>query len=164
MANDFIAVEVRGIPELMAKLDKLPEAAADDGVDAANKYLVNIFKHYPSYRYVSRKRAYGQTFVSDKQRRYVMAMIREGVITPGVSNRTPTMADGWKVYGKGKDSFVANETPYAAFLMGDANQQANQPLLAGWRSAALLVRANNETVLKKFDAGVKKAIKRIGLD
>ena len=38
-------------------------------------YLVNVLRSYPPQNYVTRKAAYGQTFFSDKQRRWFFAAL-----------------------------------------------------------------------------------------
>lgn len=162
MADDFIAIDVTGIEEISKKLAKLPDAVADEGTDEANKYLLNVLKTYPPYRYVSRKSAYGQTFVSDKQRKYVMARIREGSITPGRANRTQTFRAGWRIIGAGAKSIIANETPYGKYLMDDQGQ-ARQPGLVGWKKISAITKERINAILKAFDGGVSRAIKHLGL-
>src|SRR3990172_7167849 len=118
MANNFIGIDIQGIDELKAKLDKLPEAAQDEGVTEGLKYLQNIMRKYASYKYVSRKSAYGTTFFTEKQRRYFFAALNRGEISIG-NNRTQALARGWKIEGTGRKAFLANEVSYAAYVMGD---------------------------------------------
>lgn len=160
--NSFIATEVIGLTEIQARMKKLIPEAADAGIDEANKYLVEVMREYPTYKYVSRKAAYGQTFVSDKQRRYVMARIREGSITPGKPNRTQEFRRGWKILGRGKNSMIANEVPYGHWLM-DNQDQARQPGMVGWKKIEAVIKDKMPRIIEKFDVGVKKAIKKLGL-
>lgn len=97
--------------------------------------------HYPEYKYVTRAAAYGNTFVSDKQRRYVMARIREGSITPGKANRTFAMQRGWRATGTPYKNKVSNIMPYTKWVMGD-NEQARQPAMVGWRKVGDIVATN----------------------
>jgi len=159
MVDDFIAVD--GAAELSAKLNKLPEAVQDAVIDEVNPYLVNVLKAYPAYRYISFKQAYGG-FFSEKQRKYVMARIREGSIRPGQPNRTQRMARGWKVLGGGRNSLIVNETPYAPYLMSDS-QQARMPAKIGWKKLMDVIKNRMKKIQDKADAGAKKAIKRLGL-
>lgn len=160
--NDFIGIDIQGIPELKAKLAKLPEAAQDDGADSAYEYMINVLRHYPSYRYVSRVEGYGVQWFSERQRRFVMAAINQGYITPGSANRTQAMAHGWKKVGSGRQAFIANEVPYAHYLMGDESQSRHMAKI-GWKKLGDVTKERTAAIVEKFDAGVKKAIKRLGL-
>lgn len=162
MANDFIGVDVQGIKELQAKLAKLPKEAQDAGADEAYDYLLNVLREYPSYKYVSRAAGYGKTWFSEKQRRFVMAAINQGTITPGSPNRTQAMAKGWKKHGTGAAAFIANEVPYAPYLMGDDSQSRHMQKI-GWKTLGKVTQERVSKIVEKFDAGVKKAIKRLGL-
>jgi hypothetical protein len=94
MVSDFIAIE--GAKQIAFDISRLPETVQDSAADEVNKYLLNVFKAYPTYKYVPFRTAYGG-FFSDKQRRYVMASIKKGIIKPGSAHRTQTMANGWKM-------------------------------------------------------------------
>jgi len=87
----MLKITSRGIPELQAWLLSLANGVKDEATRSVAEYLVGDtthgLKHYPPYKYISMQRAYGG-FISDKQRRYVMAMIKEGKIDPGVPHRT----------------------------------------------------------------------------
>lgn len=163
MANDFIGIDVQGIKELQAKLAKLPKAAQDAGADEAYDYLLNVLREYPPYKYVSRATGYdGTPWFSEKQRRYVMAAINEGTIVPGRSNRSQEMAKGWKKHGSGAAAFIANEVPYSGYLMGDDSQSRHMAKI-GWKTLSKVTQERLSKIVEKFDAGVKKAIKRLGL-
>ena len=92
----MIKMSVRGVEKLQAFFKKLPPAARKIAAPEIAIHLIGDdnrgLKHYVGYKYVSRKSAYGQTFSSDKQRRYVMAKIRSGEITPGRSNRSDKLS------------------------------------------------------------------------
>lgn len=163
MANDFIGIDVQGIEELKKKLGKLPTEAQDAGADEVYDYLLNVLRGYPPYKYVSRATGYdGQPWFSEKQRRYVMAAINRGDITPGSPNRTQIMSKGWKKHGTGRQAFLANEVPYAQYLMGDDTQSRHMQKI-GWKTLAEVTKERLDKIIAKFDAGVKKAIKRLGL-
>ena len=159
MTDEFIAVE--GAQELSAALQKLPDAVQDGAVDEINGYLVNVLKTYPSYKHITFKNAYGGWF-SDKQRKYVMARIREGSITPGTPHRTQQMARGWKIVGTGRSSIIANETPYATYLMSDT-QQARMPEKIGWKKLKDIITERMARIQEKADAGVRKALQKLKL-
>jgi hypothetical protein len=103
--------------------------------------LVRLVRLYPRYKYVSRKAAYGQSFVSDAQRKFVMAGIRDGSIQPGHSNRTMTLKKGWKTTGERTRTRIINDVPYAPFVQGNVTQSAHE-YRAGWKKAGDLMKQN----------------------
>lgn len=159
--SDFLAIDVTGLKELDAKLAKLPDAVADDGVEAANAYLIKIMRAYQPYRKITRKSVYGSSFVSDKQRRWFFAALRSGELNVPYK-RTQELSKNWKTAGDGRLQFVYNETPYAGLVMGEGTQ--NQLLKKmGWKTMEARLKERMGEVVKQFDIGVKKAIKRLGL-
>lgn len=159
--SDFIAIEVQGIEELQAKLDKLPPEAADMGIEEGNKYLLAVFRQYPPQKYVSRKAAYGRTFESDKQRRYFFAALKDGRISVPYK-RTQRLSRGWKKLGYGRNSFLANETPYAGLMQQKATQ-SRMAAKGGWEPIEDLIRERMPRLLQRFEGGVKKALRKLGL-
>jgi hypothetical protein len=173
MPSDFIAIDVQGLAELQSFLSKLPDAVADDGVDEANKYLLNVVRAYAPYKYITRAQAYPNaviTFPSGKQLkgwhsvnqfRYVMARINEGSINPGKPNRNQNLSKGWKIIGKGRKSILANEIGYAGYVQGSKGEQARMHTLIGWKGVDVIVKERMNTILEKFMVGVNKALKRL---
>lgn len=159
--SDFIAVDTRGIPELQAKLAQLPDAAADAGVEEANRYILNVMREYAPYQHVTRFSAYNKTFFTEKQRKYFFWALNHGVIiTP--YHRTQHLRKEWKLIGAGRNQMVANEVEYAGLVMGDGMQERLHRKM-GWDTEAERIRDRIGRIVEKFDAGVKKAIRRLGL-
>ena len=160
----MIKTSVRGVEQLKAFFNKLPAAARKIAVVEIAIHLIGDdqrgLKHYVGYRYVSRKSAYGQTFSSDKQRRYVMAKIREGEITPGSPRRTNALKRGWayKLQGGGYGASIYNPVPYAGYVMGDATQ-ARQPAKVGWRTMAAVISTNIKSAIKRAERVIQEYIK-----
>ena len=161
MSDNFVGIDVTGIEELVSKLQSLPPEAQDQAVEQVNKYLLNVLRMYPPYSYVPFKTAYGGWF-SEKQRRYVMARIREGSIQPGKPNRTQFFSQNWKQVGYGKQSILANETPYAPYLVGD-REQARMPAKIGWKKLGQTIKERMDQIIRRAEAGVKSALKKLGL-
>ena len=159
----MIKFSVRGVEKLQAFFKKLPAEARKIAAPAVATYLIGDdahgLKHYVGYRYVSRKSAYGQTFSSDKQRRYVMAKIREGEITPGSPRRTNALKRGWayKLQGGGYGASIYNPVPYAGYVMGDATQ-ARQPAKVGWRTMMAVVNTNINGAIKAAERKIQEWI------
>ena len=160
MSDEFIAVSIDGLEEIAAKLAKLPDAAGDAGVDESSKYAIEVLRKYPPQRSVSRKAAYGVTFFSAKQRRFFFAALRDGRINVPY-RRTQTLRKGWRQVGTGRTSFIANETPWADLVMGAG--QSRHAKKIGWKQAGAMLLERIDRLVQKFDVGVAKAIKKLGL-
>src|SRR3990172_3628364 len=159
--TDFLGVDTTGLKEINAKLAKLPDAVADEGTDAANKYLVDSLRAYPSYKYVTRKAAYGQTFSSDKQRRYVMARIREGRIDPGYPHRTGRTQRGYvmKVSNDGYRVSIQNKEAGAYYTRDDSGQ-ARLNALAGWVKVRDVIANNMAGAIRHARTAVSAYLKK----
>ena len=161
MAEEFLVTSVDGLKEIQAKLDKLPEAAADAGVDSANAYLLNIMRINASKNYVTRKAAYGQSFQSDKQRKWFFASLNDGTLKIPYT-RTQGLSKGWQIEGSGRLSFLSNSAPGADYVIGQG--QSRHEALVGWKKVDNTLKEHLERIIRAFDAGVKKAIRQLGLD
>jgi len=158
MADDFIALEAVGIEELRQKFGNWPKIIQDEVIDEVNKYIIKEIKNYPPYSYVTFKRAYGGWF-SDKQRKYVMARIREGSIRPGTPNRSGRFGQGWKVIDKGTSSMIVNEVPYGGYLMGSG--QARMHNIIGWKKIPEWISKHMGNIMKAARQGLVDALRRI---
>ncbi len=158
--SDFIGIDASGIKELALKLDRLIDAVGDEGVNTANAYMLDAVKLYPPQKRVTLQEAYGG-FISDKQRRYFFAALRDGRIQVPY-NRTQTLRNNWRVVGTGKTSFIANDVSYAGLVMGD-NEQARMHNLIGWQKLADFISARLPEIIRRFEAGKKKAISKLNL-
>jgi len=78
--GDFVGIEVQGLEELRAQLKKLPPAVQDLVTEDVNKYMLDVLRTYPPQKAISRKRAYGVPFFTDKQRRYFFWALGEGAV------------------------------------------------------------------------------------
>jgi hypothetical protein len=160
---DFVGIDVTGLPELQRILAKLPDAVADEVVDQASDYLLNVMRsNQAPYRYIPRRAAYPPTgWHSDRQRKKVMAMIREGKITPGRKNRTGALVRGWKQVGRGRQSIIANEEPAAYYTMDD-NGQSNHARLIGWKTVGALISEHGAKLDKVVAGAAERGMKRAG--
>ena len=161
----MIKMSVRGVEKLQAFFKKLPPAARKIAAPEIAIHLIGDdnrgLKHYVGYKYVSRKSAYGQTFSSDKQRRYVMAKIRSGEITPGRSNRSDKLKSGWeyKLQGGGYGASIFNSVPYAKWVMGDSSQ-ARQPAKVGWRTISAIISTNIKSAINRAERKIQDWINK----
>lgn len=161
MTDSFIGISITGEKEIAAKMHDLYPQAAAAGVENADGYILNSIKIYPPYSYVSMAQVGG--FKSDAQRRYVMAQIAQGNITPGEPNRTQRLAQGWRLLGKGRNQIIVNEVPYAPYEH-EISQQSQMHMLQGWQVLPEFLHNRMGEIVRRFEAGVKNAIKKLGLE
>ncbi|HET8707381.1 MAG TPA: hypothetical protein VFM46_13840 [Pseudomonadales bacterium] len=123
-------IKVGEIATLIAELPKKVQGKATRHV--AEFYVDKFKQSEPPYKYVSRRSAYPEVYgwFSERQRRYVMARIRAGAITPGVSQRDGYTSRQWTVSGRGPVT-ISNKAPHAGWLFSD-KYQARQPKRVGW--------------------------------
>jgi hypothetical protein len=160
--SDSLRVDIIGMEQIFDILAILPTEVQDIAADDANEYLLNVFRTYPQYRYVSRARAYPEVggWFSDKQRRYVMARIREGSIKTPYS-RTQMFRNAWRIKGNGQSALIVNESPVGEYLMGDGTQ-SRMAILGGWERVDRILEDRKERVIKLIDGSIKKAMKKAG--
>lgn len=163
----MIKVTVRGIEKVQEFIATVQRGFKAKAAEAVTQYILGIEKggsfgthgltHYPPYHHVTIQQAYGG-FVSDKQRRYVMARIREGTIQPGYPHRTGELQRAWDYKDTGSGRYtIINPCPYAPFVMGD-KMQANLPRLVGWRKTMDIVQSNLQGAFRYARARLKEWI------
>jgi hypothetical protein len=152
----MIRITSRGVPELQAWLKSLNQQVKDVATRAVAEYLIGDtthgLKHYPPYRHVPWAQIGG--FISDRQRKYVMAKIREGSITPGISQSNGYLRDAWRYKAQGSRYEITNDVGYAPFLVGQ--EQARRPVVQGWRKATETIKANLAGAYKHANAEIRK--------
>lgn len=160
MANSLIGIDPKQIDAVVGKLSKLPTAVQDAAADDVLKYMLNVERHYPPYKHITLKQAYGG-WKSEKQRRFVMAAIREGRITIPYK-RTQRFSKGWRIEGKGVNAILYNETEYGPFLK-QVGGQSRMHILIGWQSLDRDIMDKADKISKVIDTAAKKALKKLGL-
>lgn len=163
MAEPIIQIKVRGLQETKAFISSLPKHLRGIATKAMAEWFIGDgrrgLKRYPPYKYITRRMAYGKTFVSDRQRRYVMARIREGSIAPGVPHRTGNYQRGWQMINKGVQTQIVNNVPYAGFVGGD-EQQARLNKRVGWNTVSEIITSNMKGAVRAAHAAIREYINR----
>lgn len=163
----MISFGVRYNPVNLSEIiTNLPRDLRGPATEEAAKYLVgNVshgLTHYPAYQYVTRARAYGNPFFSERQRRFIMAGIADGRIDPGYPHRTGRLQRGWTITYDGVKTRITNTEAYAPFVMGD-NEQSRHEALAGWRVVSKVEVDNEKGMIQAADLRVVREIKERGL-
>ena len=155
-----ISVKVNALT-LERKLKGLPSRVRKAASYEAARYLVGTrtrgLKNYPKYKHIRRRKAYGKTFQSDKQRKYVMARIRDGSIAPGVPHRTGRMQRGWNVKRTRSGARITNSVDHAKWSF-DNYSQANLNRLVGWRKTKEIEADNKRGMIRAADNAIKKML------
>jgi hypothetical protein len=68
---------------------------------------------------------------------------------------------GWKKYGTGHKSFLANEVPYAAFLYND--DQSRMAKLGGWKTLTIIMKERAAQIIRIANSAAIKAIRKLNL-
>lgn len=151
-----ITIKVRGVAAVKAFISSLPRGVRGVATEAAAVYFIGDgrrgLKHYPPYKYVTRKSAFGQSFQSEKQRRYVMAAISRGEIDPGVPHRTGNYQRSWVTEDTGARTRIVGELPHE----GWPNRLAAK---IRWQSVADILAANARGAMRAAQAAVNAWIK-----
>jgi len=157
-----IKVELLGVKEIVAKLERLPEEVADYALGDVQDYMLNVLKSdQPPKNYISRKQAYGQSFQSDKQRRWFFANLKEGNINVPY-RRTQALSKGWHKVRSGLFGYIVNNTPGAVFVLGERKQSRHEALV-GWKKVSQQVSDRAEKIGQIIDAAARKAIRKLHL-
>lgn len=155
----LFSLKARGLPELQDFFADLPrnvrgiatEAASDDLLGDGHRGL----RHYPTYKYITRRSAFGKPFASDRQRRFVMAQIRSGRIEPGFPHRTGNYQRSWRREGSGVSSVIIGELPHE----GWPNKLAKR---IGWKDPLEKVMSNLAHAVRHAESKVAEWIKSKG--
>jgi hypothetical protein len=159
---------VRFIPrnhkQVAAYMSTVAHGAVKIAIRAISEYILGDgrhgLKHYPPYKFVTRTKAYGKPFQTDKQRRWFFAALRDGHILPGFPRRTGKTQRGWfmKETHKGYGYTLENKEESAKWLFHD-KFQARQPALVGWRKRMAIVESNLKGAFRHARAKVKEYLK-----
>lgn len=163
----MINIKVRTYPPRLSEIiGDAPRNARGRMTRAAAVYIIGNtkhgLKHYPAYKYVTRRRAYGVSFFSDAQRRFVMAGLRSGSIKkPGKSHRTRKLQRGWHIVGTGTKVSIRNSEDSAVFVQGD--KQSRHEALVGWRMYSKVVEDNSAGMIRAANAELRNYFKENGV-
>jgi hypothetical protein len=159
--------------EIGEAIKQLPAKIRGKALEPVAKYYLKQFRKYPRYKRVRRSTAYGSTgatfkngnpvpdgYFSAKQFHYVMANIADGTFTPGRSQRTNALKDGWHIEGTLTPLNIVNDAPGAVFAYSPI-YQARQLDMVGWKDVNEMIADNDEGA---FDELIKWMNKNLILE
>lgn len=151
----MIEVTIKNRKEMVAFINTISPGGIRIARHAVLEYVMGDkghgLMHYVPYKYISVKQAGG--WKSDKQRRFVMAMIREGRIDPGVPHRTGRLQRAWNI--NQDDTKIVNNESYAPFVMGN-DEQTRGHQLRGWRVVEQVIKNNLKGAFRHANSEIKK--------
>jgi len=155
--NDLIGIDFENDEFIQTVLPRLPQEIRDAATDDVSNYLLNILRSYPSYRYISRKAAYGVSFFTEKQRGWFFANLNSGELQIPYQ-RTGTLEGGWKITGQGIETVLINDVPYAGLAYGE--NQSRHLAKIGWKKIPEFLRARRTAIRNVIAKAVGSAIGR----
>jgi len=158
----FKAGPIRNLKKVQDYLKKTPRGTIKTVIVALVEYIIGNEKrglrHDDPYKQTTRKKVYGRTFESDKQRKYVMAAIADGRIKIGQRKNNPTNASkgyGYKLTNNGYNATITNESEGAYWSRGWGGWK-------NWRNVAKVINANIKGALRHATAEVNKVLNKKG--
>jgi hypothetical protein len=162
--SDFVGIDVQGLTEVQNKLNRAIPSVQDSIVEQVAGYVVKVMQEQPTPNHsITRAQAYPEVngWFSEKQRKWFFWALRTGKIHVPYT-RTQEMRKAWKVYGKGKNAIVANETQAAVFTMDD-ERQARFSKLVGWETVGTKLKARSAQITRQAEIGAKNGLRKAGI-
>lgn len=138
--------------KLLRKLKTLQELAPVTGaLLAAGVHVAGKFSEYPPQSGLTRKQVYGQSFQSERQRRWFFAALKRGEIevpyrrgsSPGSRNLKQT----WTVRQVSPLVVeVGTNTPYAPYVQS-SESQSRYHSMTGWRTDKDIMESERELIV-----------------
>ena len=156
-------IEIRGLDELIAKLDRLGKMEAVRAVMAAAAlYLKGKLAKYPTQRRLTRASVYGAPFQSMRQQRWFFNALKTGEIEVpyhrGEAAQSERLGQSWTIEASdgGLTQTIGNDTSYGPLVMGSytGGEQAEFMHQMGWTPYDEIVDYYEDEVVNR----VKEAI------
>jgi hypothetical protein len=161
----MIKINARGIDKVQEYLKRtVPRGAVKVALEALGDWMVGApgraLRHYDPYKYVSRKKAYGKSFFTEKQRKWFWANGGPDMIG---NNRTGETANAWQAKSTrgGYGLTLENDSEGAKHIWGD-DTQAAQPRAVGHRTAGEKVMTNIAGAIRHARAAVRAFLGKKG--
>lgn len=165
MPKDQISIEIPGLEELAKGLAILGEfQEVKDAIRVAAEGIEDALADYPPRKYVSIQEAGG--WVSEKQRRYVIAAIRDGRIEfpyrRGQSDPSEDLGQSWtiKEEAHGLGARIGNDTSYGPYVQ-DAKEQSSMMAKIGWKTTEEVAEEEEDNVVNDVLGAIDRALDRI---
>ena len=151
-----VTIDDAEVRRMLSRLDDATPVKA--GLRAMAGYLRGKMSIYPK----TDGNRPPQPFVSERQRRYFFAALRDGNIKMPY-RRSGNLAKRWgqSEEAGGMVQVVGNDAGYAPFVVGIQSQSAYMRGL-GWKSAADVVEAESDAAFRTFETGFRQSMQGRG--
>lgn len=154
-------IEIRGLDELLLKLDRLGKLEAVPPIlRAAAEYLLGKLAKPPEQAHVNRMAVYGETFQSDRQRRFFFAALRDGEIEVpyhrGEAATSERLESSWTISEEdgGLTQVLGNDTSYGPFVMGNEEQSLFMQYV-DWRTTDEIANEAEDTIVENVTEAIQ---------
>lgn len=158
----MIKVKVRGLEDVIKFIESVPRGTRGDAIQAIAEYIIGDdrhgLKHYPAYKKVTRRQAFGIPFFSEKQRRWFFWALKSGRLTLPYK-RTNKLKNAWRITGDRWRPVIRNDMPYAHHVMSDDRQSRMQKKI-GWRTMGKNIQDNMKGAIQKANQVIQAWIKK----
>jgi len=151
-----VSVKIEGMEPLTRKLHRLHSMEpVRAGLGEAGEHVKSRLAKYPPRR----RGPLPGGFKSDKQRRKVFALIREGEIPyrRGQSSASEDLGQRWNVRVSGLTATVGNNASYGP-LVQDRKQQAMYHRITGWTTIQDVAEQEGPEVVRIISKHIDKAL------
>lgn len=131
---------IEGLAELIRKVETLQQMTAVQGALLEGGALVKTgMQQYPPQAHLSRKAVYGQSFQTDRQRKFFFYALKHGLIQVpyrrGQSPGSRNLKQQWSVIASngGLTVEIGNVTPYGPLVQG-SELQTGFARATGWQT------------------------------
>jgi hypothetical protein len=143
---------IEGMDELIKQISNIQQLKGLKAILlAAGMTLKGKLSVYPAQKSLTRAEVYGQTFKTDKQRRYFFWALKTGEITVpysrGDDSKSERFKAAWAVSAQrdGLRVVVGNDTTYGPLLM-DPRVQSKFMAEIGWQTTQQVMDENAEQI------------------
>ena len=139
--TDFIGIDITGDKEIAAALERVPFEVGNAIVDDVSGYIINVYKHYPPRKSISRAEAFphlkartptGKMIIGYASWKQFKKSWRSATRAKSLTNEHKPYATTGNNTASGMKSIIANETDYAGYVMGENDNQSNMHRMIGW--------------------------------
>jgi hypothetical protein len=152
------SIEIQGLEQVISRISRLPPEAIKEVLTDVSAYALTVLKQEPPQKYVTRAEAYGQTFQSEKQRRWFFAALSSGKISVPY-HRTGRLSAAWEAKVSAHEVKFTNAAPSAPFVVGYAFQSRHEKLV-GWKKVTDILSGPLSFLSSKFRAVVMDAYQK----
>jgi hypothetical protein len=161
-------IKIIGIDSVIEKLGFIPDSIKA-ALLAAGEQLKGKLAEYPPQVKLSRDSVYGQSFQSDRQRRWFFASLRDGSLDVpyrrGSSANSETLGKKWttEASNDGMKVTIGNNVSYAGFVQGGEGDNVSQSKFhkaIGWKTTDDVVSEEEGMIQDFFSEFIEDEIKK----